>query len=153
MEHVFQLTVKWTGNKGQGTMNYNSFDRSHLIYSNDKPDILGSSAPEFRGDPKRWNPEELLVSSLSTCHMLWYLHLCANHKITVMEYSDHPVGIMTVESSGKGYFQKATLNPIIVITDPARIEEAEKLHQDAHEKCFIANSVNFSIEIIPKISG
>lgn len=150
MEHEYSITVKWTGNKGQGTKNYQAYERSHTISAKDKPDVLGTSDPAFRGDPKKWNPEELFLSSLSTCHMLWYLHICSTHKIVVTEYTDNPIGIMEVESSGAGAFTKVTLNPTIVITDASRIADAEKLHQEAHEKCFIANSVNFPIEIIPK---
>ncbi len=145
--HHYELSVKWTGNRGDGTKDYRSYDRAHLITAPGKPDLVGSSDPKFRGDPTRWNPEELLLASLSACHMLWYLHLCSEQKIIVMEYVDRPIGEMIVEASGLGRFKEATMRPVIVITDAARIADAEKLHAEAHKKCFIANSVNFPVKV------
>jgi len=76
--HHYELTVRWTGNTGSGTSGYKNYKRDDEITSNAaKQPILGSSDPAFRGDSSRWNPEELLVASLSACHKLWYLHLCA----------------------------------------------------------------------------
>lgn len=153
MEHQYQVTVTWTGNRGQGTSEYKGYERSHIISVEGKPDLLGSSDPAFRGDRTKYNPEELLLSSLSACHMLWYLHLCAENKIVVTEYKDQPTAIMKVEKSGLGKFTEATLCPIILITDSEKISEAEMLHQKAHEMCFIANSVNFDIRIKPTIQS
>jgi organic hydroperoxide reductase OsmC/OhrA len=150
-DHIYQIQVIWTGNRGEGTKDYRSYDRSHSFMAKGKPDLLGSSDPAFRGDPTKWNPEELLLASLSSCHMLWYLHLCADHKIVVTDYQDQPVGKMKLEKDGKGYFEEATLNPVVTITDPASISLAETLHTQAHEKCFIANSVNFAIQLHPTI--
>lgn len=150
-EHHYQLSVKWTGNTGQGTKDYRSYERSHLISGQGKPDLLGTSDPAFRGDPSKYNPEELLLASLSACHMLWYLHLCAVSQIIVIEYSDQPKALMVVDPSGSGHFKEATLHPLVTITDPARLDQAKQLHQPAHEKCFIANSVNFPVTIKPSI--
>lgn len=65
-EHQYKLTVRWTGNKGTGTDTYRSYERSHTILLEGKPDIEGSSDPAFRGDKKRHNPEEMLLSALLT---------------------------------------------------------------------------------------
>lgn len=151
-EHLYQVSIRWTGDTGQGTRDYRSYERSFLISSNGKPDLFGSSDPSFRGDPAKYNPEELLLASLSSCHMLWYLHLCAEHKIVVKEYKDQPTALMIVEPSGSGYFKEATLHPVIVIAS-SDVEKAEKLHQEAHKKCFIANSINFPVKIQPSIRG
>lgn len=153
MRHEYKLSVKWTGNRGAGTVDYKTYDRAHTISSDGKPDLLGSAEPAYRGDAAKWNPEELLLSSLSACHMLWYLHLCAVNKIVVVDYQDTPTAIMETEKSGGGKFTKAAINPLIVITDSSRIEDAKKLHKEAHDKCFIAQSVNFPVEINPEIKA
>lgn len=149
-QHNYSLTVTWTGNRGQGTTGYRDYDRSHTIAINNKPDILGSSDTAFRGDATRHNPEDLLLASLSTCHMLWYLHLCADAGIIVTDYTDNATGIMTESPTGGGRFTEVTLHPIVTITDISRADDADKLHKTANEKCFISNSVNFPVKHEPK---
>lgn len=134
----------WTGNTGQGTANYRSYLRDHEINVPGKPSIPGSSDPKFRGNPNRYNPEELFLSALSTCHMLWYLHLCADAGIVVVFYEDRAEGVMEESSDGGGRFVRVTLRPLVRVK--GSIEQAEALHQRAHELCFIANSVNFPVE-------
>ncbi|HEY9623996.1 MAG TPA: OsmC family protein [Crinalium sp.] len=149
--HQYQVEVRWTGNTGQGTANYRVYERAHDISAAGKPVIPGSSDPAFRGDPTRYNPEELLVASLSTCHMLWYLHLCAEAKIVVTDYQDHPIGIMTETQEGGGQFSDVTLKPIVTIQSDSDLEQAEQLHEKAHHFCFIANSVNFPVRCEPRL--
>ncbi|MGH9621626.1 MAG: OsmC family protein [Bryobacteraceae bacterium] len=139
------------GNTGTGTSGYTSYERSYEISSEGKPVIAGSSDRAFRGDHTRWNPEELLVASLSACHQLWYLHLCAEAGIVVLEYVDDPEGTMEEFPDGSGRFMGVTLRPRVTIAaggDPAK---AEALHETAHMKCFIANSVNFPVVCEPSI--
>ena len=143
-EHRYSVNVRWTGNTGKGTSDYRSYQRNHEINVLGKPPILASADPKFRGDPLRYNPEELLVSALSTCHMLWYLHLCADAGIVVVSYEDRAEGTMEESSEGGGRFVHVTLHPHVRVTGSA--EQAETLHQRAHELCYIANSVNFPIE-------
>jgi len=143
--HHYSLTVKWTGNRGQGTISYRDYDRTHIISINNKPDILGSSDAAFRGDITRHNPEDLLLAALSACHMLWYLHLCADAGIIVMDYTDQATGTMTESPNGGGKFTEVTLHPTVTITDSSMIEKANELHKKANEKCFITNSVNFPV--------
>src|SRR5580698_8486421 len=112
-KHDYKLIVKWTGNKGTGTSTYTGYERNHSISIEGKPDILGSSDPVFRGDKTRYNPEELLVAALSTCHMLAYLHLCADAGIVVVDYTDNANGIMIETESGSGHFTEVTLNPVV----------------------------------------
>jgi len=145
-EHQYQTTLTWTGNKGSGTMDYRSYDRSYVISIDHKSDIQGSSDSEFMGDKARHNPEDLLVSSLSSCHMLWYLHLCSQNGIIVLDYKDNAVGKMTEKPDGSGHFTEVTLNPVITITNEAHVEKANSLHEQANKMCFIANSCNFPVK-------
>lgn len=147
-QHHYTLTVQWTGNRGQGTTGYADYDRSHLISIANKPDILGSSDTPFRGDATRHNPEDMLVSSLSTCHMLWYLHLCADAGVIVTGYTDNPEGTLQEMPEG-GRFTQVTLRPLVTVKDAAMVDKANELHQIAHQKCFIANSVNFPVQCVP----
>jgi organic hydroperoxide reductase OsmC/OhrA len=144
-QHNYNLTIKWTGNTGTGTSNYKEFERSHSIFIENKAEILGSSDPAFRGDKTKHNPEELLLASISACHMLWYLHLCAVAGIIVTDYVDNATGIMIETANGGGKFAEATLNPTVTITDSLMTEKANELHKKAHELCFIANSLNFPV--------
>jgi organic hydroperoxide reductase OsmC/OhrA len=151
--HHYEVTVRWTGNTGSGTSGYKNYKRDHAIASNlGKQPILGSSDPSFRGDAARWNPEELLVASLSACHKLWYLHLCAEAGIVVTEYVDVAEGIMEESPDGSGTFRKVILRPRVIIASDSDLEKARSLHQKAHAKCFIANSVNFPIEHEPRMT-
>lgn len=143
--HNYTVTVKWTGNIGKGTSNYSEFERSHSVFIDNKQDILCSSDPAFRGDKTKYNPEELLVASISSCHMLWYLHLCSESGVIVTNYIDHATGIMMVKPNGSGYFSEVTLNPMITVSKHSMIEKAIELHKKANELCFIANSVNFKV--------
>jgi organic hydroperoxide reductase OsmC/OhrA len=149
-EHQYRISVNWTGNRGQGTASYTGYSRDHLIGIDGKPDIVATSDTAFRGSPGRYNPEELLVSALSSCHMLWYLHLCATNEIVVTEYRDDACGIMMETADGGGYFREVTLYPVVTITDAARIPRAMELHREASKKCFIANSCNFPVRHEPK---
>jgi len=144
-EHTYKMKMEWSGNDGQGTSSYKAYRRDHWIEAEGKPRIPGSSDPAFRGDRSRYNPEEMLVSALSTCHMLAYLHLCAINGVVVEEYRDEAVGTMRENPDGSGEFVKVVLRPKVKISagDGAK---AQSLHDDAHHLCFIARSVNFPVE-------
>lgn len=144
-QHHYSLQVCWTGNRGSGTSGYREYSRDHTVSGPGKPDLHGSSDPAFRGDSSRYNPEELLLASLSACHMLWYLHLCAEAGITVTSYEDHPTGTMTESADGGGYFTEVTLRPQTAFSGDWSAEQASALHRKAHERCFIARSVNFPV--------
>jgi organic hydroperoxide reductase OsmC/OhrA len=146
--HEFGIEVEWTGHTGTGTDSYRGYRRDHAIRGAGKPDISGSSSPAFRGDPARYNPEELLVASLSACHMLWYLHLCAVNGIVVVGYVDRASGTLAEDDGGGGRFTEVVLRPRVRLSrgDPAL---AGRLHDAAHEKCFIASSVNFPVRCEP----
>ncbi len=146
-EHHYHANTTWTGNLGTGTSHYRAYSRNHEISAQGKSaPLLGSADPAFRGDASRYNPEDLLVASLSACHMLWFLHLCAQEGIVVTNYSDAATGTMVEQADGGGEFTRVTLHPRAVIADPARIAEAAEMHAKAHHLCFIARSMNFPVE-------
>ena len=149
--HTYETRITWTGNDGEGTKSYRAYRRDHIIQADGRPEILASSDPSFRGDPTRYNPEQLLVSALSSCHMLWYLHLCAVNSIVVLEYSDAATGAMEESTDGSGAFVSVTLRPAIKIAPGGDLERARALHADAHRLCFIARSVNFPVTTEPHV--
>lgn len=148
-QHHYSLTIKWTGNKGNGTNSYNAYDRSHSVSIENKPDLLCSSDAAFRGDKTKYTPEDLLVASISGCHMLWYLHLCAEAGVVVTNYIDNAKGTMIVTNDGGGHFTEVTLCPEVTISEKAMEEKANELHMKANKLCFIANSCNFPIHHKP----
>ena len=150
-EHRYSVAVTWTGNTGTGTSTYRSYERAHEISGEGKPAIAASSDPVFRGDRTRWNPEELLVAALSSCHQLSYLHLCADAGIVVVEYVDHAEGVMATTPDGAGQFVRVVLRPKVTVAAGGDVAKAKELHHEAHEKCFIARSVNFPMEAEPEI--
>jgi organic hydroperoxide reductase OsmC/OhrA len=144
-QHRYSVTIRWTGNEGTGTTGYRDYARSHTVSVANKPDILSSSDPSFRGDKTMYNPEELLVAALSSCHMLWYLHLCSEAGITVTAYKDLATGIMKENAEGGGHFTEVTLHPVVTVTESSMVTMATELHKRANTLCFIANSVNFVV--------
>jgi len=148
-QHHYNLTIQWTGNKGTGTSHYRAYERSHTIFVDNKIELSASSDPAFRGDKSKHNPEELLVASLSSCHMLSYLHLCAVSGIIVTDYVDNAKGTMVETPDGGGRFIEVVLNPIVRITEISMVQKANELHKKANELCFIANSVNFPVHHNP----
>jgi organic hydroperoxide reductase OsmC/OhrA len=150
-QHVYNVTTQWTGNDGPGTRSYAAYRRDHELSVAGKPTIPASSDPAFRGDRTRYNPEELLVASVSSCHMLWYLHLCVVNKVVVLNYSDAALGTMEEEADGAGQFARIVLKPTVTITPESDGVRARELHHEAHRFCFIARSVNFPVEVAAEI--
>ena len=151
--HRFEATITWTGNTGRGTEGYRGYERSHLITAGTAAPIPGSSDPAFRGDPACLNPEQALVASLSACHMLWYLHLCADAGVVVTAYEDTASGEMALDRDGGGRFTRVVLHPKVTLTAGSDRARAEALHEAAHQCCFIANSVNFPVTCEPVIEA
>ncbi len=144
-EHHYALTSTWTGNLGTGTSGYRDYRRDVTIEVDGKPALAASSDKPFRGDPQRWNPEDLLVAALSECHLLSYLHACVTAGVVVTSYRDEATGIMREDGRGSGAFAEVTLHPQVTVADASMIETAQRAHEQAHEWCFIANSVNFPV--------
>lgn len=148
-EHHYEATLTWTGNTGTGTSSYRAYERSYEVVVSGKPVILGSSDAAFRGDPTRYTPEDMLVASLASCHMLWYLHLASDAGIIITSYVDRATATLHEDADGNGRFTLVTLHPEIVVQPGADLEKAHALHADAHHLCFVANSVNFPVETEP----
>lgn len=147
-QHHYKIALQWTGNRGEGTRSYAGYDRSYQVVIENKVVIECSSDPAFRGDPSKHNPEELMLASLSSCHMLWFLHLCSDNGIEVINYSDNASGTMQ-EDNGVGKFTEVVLHPSVTIKDSLKIDLANSMHSIANKKCFIANSCNFPVRHQP----
>ncbi|WP_426595648.1 OsmC family protein [Cellulomonas sp. McL0617] len=155
--HTYSVDLTWTGAGASGTASYTSYSRDHEVRIGTKPALLGSSDPAFRGDPSRFNPEELLVSSLAQCHMLWFLHLASSAGVVVVGYEDQAVGTMRIEAAGQGQFREVVLRPRVVVGQAGRLPDGSPVtdallsdvHRLAHEHCFISRSVNFPVRHEP----
>ncbi|KIC45925.1 hypothetical protein RA28_09720 [Ruegeria sp. ANG-S4] len=149
MEHEYASRVVWTGNRGTGTSAYKAYDRTWDIAVPDKEVVHCSNDPLLGGDPTKLNPEDLLLSSLSACHMLWYLHFSSAEGIAVSDYADSAIGIGAVAAGGAGSFKSAVLRPHIKVPEGTDLTLAAELHNKIHEVCFIARSVNFPVSYEP----
>ncbi len=150
-EHAYNISMTWTGNQGTGTSDYDAYERSHEFRAEGKPAILGSSAPEYRGDSSKYNPEELLLASVSSCHMLWYLHLCAQAGVIVKSYSDAASCELKLYPNGSGEISRIELKPEVTIDERSDKRLARSLHHDAGRMCFIARSLKCNVEHLPEI--
>jgi organic hydroperoxide reductase OsmC/OhrA len=145
--HTYSAYLTWTGNRGSGTSHYRAYERAHEIRFANKPAISCSSDPAFRGDPTRHNPEELLVASVSSCHMLWFLHLASDAGVVVVEYTDDARGTMEETTDGGGHFTEVVLRPTVTTTTEVEQSRMNALHERAHALCYIARSVNFPVRV------
>jgi organic hydroperoxide reductase OsmC/OhrA len=149
-KHRYTTHTEWTGNLGTGTSAYKAYSRDHVTSGAGKSAVIDcSSDPAFRGDPARYNPEELLVAAIANCHMLWVLHLCADAGIVITAYHDDPEGEMVEHPDGSGEFTRVVLHPRMMLADPSRTEEAIAIHDRVHHLCCLARSVNFPVEVEP----
>ncbi len=149
--HRYEVGLEWTGAGPSGTTAYTAYARSYTILLAGKPGLEGSSDPVYRGDSAKVNPEEMLVASLAACHMLWYLHLCADRGVVVTQYADSATGVLELDRETGGRFIEVVLRPRITLLR-GDIQLAESLHEEARRKCFIANSVNFPVRHEPRVT-
>lgn len=150
--HEYTASIIWTGNRGSGTSKYNAYDRKWDMASEGKCVVHCSNDPVLGGDASKYNPEDMLVAAVASCHMLWYLHLCAVAGVTVTSYRDTPLAIGEMEASGAGRFTSITLRPEITITNDSDKKKALAIHDDVHQYCFIARSINFPVAFDPVIT-
>jgi len=144
--HSYTSAIVWTGDRGQGTAEYRGYDRTWEVRTPGKAPIVCSNDPLLGGDPSKPNPEDLLLSSLSACHMLWYLHLACKASIVVTGYEDAPLGVGETSPNGAGRFLRVTLRPVIRVRPGSDLAKADAIHHEVHHYCFIARSVNFPVE-------
>lgn len=150
--HRYEVGVTWDGNRGTGARGHRDYSRDNEVTADGRSPIECSADPLLGGDESRWNPEQFLVAALSSCHMLWYLHLCALSGIAVISYTDRATGSMTERHDG-GAFNEVILRPCVKVSAAAMITSATRLHEEAHRACFIANSVNFPVRIEPEVTS
>ncbi|MEA2572681.1 MAG: hypothetical protein QOI24_4682 [Acidobacteriota bacterium] len=150
-EHQYSAQLVWDGNHGNGTADYAEYGREHRLLIDGKPELSLTADAAFRGDAAKHNPEDLLIAAISSCHMLSYLALCAKYGISVLSYEDAASGTMQEDGKGGGRFVEVTLRPKVTIADPEQIDRAVKLHDRAHELCFIANSCSVPIHHQPEV--
>jgi organic hydroperoxide reductase OsmC/OhrA len=150
-EHQYQAHLIWDGNHGDGTSDYATYGREHRAIIEGKPVIHASADAAFRGDAEKLNPEDLFLTAIASCHMLSYLALCAKYGISVLTYEDRATGTMREDGKGGGRFEEVVLHPVVTIANAEQIERAEKLHERAHELCFIANSCSVPIHHRPEV--
>jgi organic hydroperoxide reductase OsmC/OhrA len=148
-EHRYKLKTVWEGNTGKGTINVREYDRSHTVSIDNKPHLHLTTDNAAVGDKTKLNPEDLLVSAVSSCHMLSYLYVCAMGGIVITSYEDNATGLMIENPDGGGSFREIMLNPVFTVSEISMKEKAISLHHRAHEICYIANSVNFEIKCNP----
>ncbi len=149
MAHEYTSRVIWTGNRGEGTAHYRAYDRTWDIAVPGKPVMHCSNDPLLGGDPAKMNPEDLLLSALSACHMLWYLHYASDAGLRVLAYEDRPTGTGEIGPGGAGRFTKARLHPRVTLPKGSDLVAAEAIHHRIHQVCFIARSVNFPVDYAP----
>ena len=152
-EHRYAVTVRWTGNRGDGTSTYRGYSRAHDIDIPGLPTLKGSADPTFHGDKTRYNPEQLLLTALSQCHMLSFLHVAVKHGVVVTAYEDRAEGLMRTNRDGSGQFESVTLRPQVTIAAAVDNALMEQLHEEANKVCFIARSVNFPVLHAPTTVG
>lgn len=148
-EHNYKVTAEWTGNKGDGTKNVKTYNRSHTVSIEGKPELFLTTDNPHVGDKTKLNPEDLLVTAISSCHLLSYLYVCSLEGVVITSYTDNATGIMIEQASGGGSFKDITLNPICYLANESMVKKAIELHHKAHEICYIANSVNFEVKCNP----
>jgi len=144
-QHDYKIGITWTGNTGTGTSAYAAYERSYTVTAAGKQDMLCSADTPFRGDATKHNPETMLLMALSSCHMLWYLHLCADAGIIVTDYKDEATGTLVLPAHASGHFKEVTLHPAVTVAEKWMVAKANELHKEAGKKCFISNSVNFPV--------
>lgn len=127
---------------------FETYNRAHH-WNVGETRVPASSAPEFRGDESRVDPERAFVAAISACHMLTFLAIAAKKRFTVDEYTDDAVGIMEKNADGKLAITKVMLRPKVTFggENTPSDEERAKLHESAHRNCFIANSVLTTVTV------
>jgi len=143
--HEYTTRLEWNGNLGTGTSTYAGYGRDYTVAVHGKPDMRGSADPMFRGNPALNNPEDLFVASISACHMLTYLALCARKGVSVVAYEDNAKGMLVLDADWNGKFQQVILNPVVTIADGEKQSAAIDLHEEAHKACFVAASCSVPI--------
>ncbi|MFC7220063.1 OsmC family protein [Streptomyces polyrhachis] len=152
-EYPYDIRVTWTGDLGTGTSAHAAYSRDHEVRAARPPPLAGSAdTGTFRGDRARWNPEQLLTAAVAQAHLLWYLHLCAAHGVTVLSYEDRATGVLT-EGGEADHFREVVLRPRVVVADSQTLAQAHDLHEQALEQSFAVHSVRFPVRVEPHVTS
>lgn len=149
--HAYSTHLVWDGNRGEGTATYAGYGRQYRVLVAGKPPLAGTADPAFRGEADTHNPEDLFLAAISACHMLSYLALCARRRVCVLAYEDEARATMVTDARGGGRFTEVVLRPRVTLRDAAQLDVATRLHDAAHERCFIANSCSVPIRHEPDV--
>jgi organic hydroperoxide reductase OsmC/OhrA len=144
-------SIVW--NRTSADFTYDTYNRSHEVRFKGGAIVLpSSSAPMFKGDEERVDPEEAFVGSLSSCHMLTFLAICARKRLTVESYEDDAVGFLEKGDNGRFWMARATLRPRVGFLEGTLLDAAKlaEIHHKSHEECFIANSVKTDVSVLPQ---
>lgn len=145
--HIYRATTRWR--RTSADFSYETYNRAHDVTFGGGITVPWSSAPEFRGEAERVNPEEAFVAALSTCHMLTFLAIAARKRFVVETYEDAAQGVMEQNEQRKYWVSKVTLRPKVTFSGDHQpsAQEISAMHHAAHENCFIANSVTSSVSV------
>ena len=152
--HTYTAETLWE--RGDQAFTDNRYSRRHLLRFDGGVTVVGSSSPNVVplpcSDPNAIDPEEALVSALSSCHMLWFLDIAARNGFVVDSYHDEASGVMTANERKKLWLSSVTLQPKVVFSGNAQPSAAdiERMHHEAHDECFIANSVKSDVQVVPR---
>lgn len=150
MSETFTTRLEWTGHV-KPSRDPATFSRD-LEVSIGPTEVPMTSAPKFRGDPNRVNPEQMFVAALSACHALTFLAFAARAGVRVADYDDEAEGTLEM-SEGKMRMTVVTLHPHIVLENPHDGVRVQELLAKAHDDCFIGNSVSTLVRVEPHIAG
>ncbi|MGY5355813.1 OsmC family protein [Wenyingzhuangia sp. IMCC45467] len=149
-EHTYKIGLEWKGKLTTNKRNKLSYERIYELSFDNKPNLTGSSDATFHGDNTLYNPEEMLLSALSSCYMMSFFYICSLKNIEIVSYKDNPMGMVKVNPNGSGQFEEVLLQPSIAIKS-CKAKLIEQAFTEAHDYCFIARSCNFNILHNPKI--
>jgi len=153
--HEYRAQVDWQRDEREAFTD-NRYHRGHRLRFDGGADVPGSSAPSSvplpYSDPAAIDPEEMFVASLASCHMLWFLGLAAKQKLKVDRYLDDAVGVMEPNAEGRMAVTLVTLRPRVWFSGQPQPDAAalQALHHEAHEACYIANSVKAEVRCEPQ---
>lgn len=146
-----RVSVRWTRTTQDFT--YDTYNRAHEMRFKEGGIVVpASSAPAFKGDASRVDPEEAYVAALSSCHMLTFLAICARKRLAVDSYDDDAVGRLEKGADGKLWMAHVILRPQVRFAPSLNVDNAtiEEVHHHSHEQCFIANSVKTDVAVQPR---
>jgi organic hydroperoxide reductase OsmC/OhrA len=149
--HRYAVRTVWEDADGIGTRSYDGYSRDHRFEMVGKPVLHASADPAFCGDRAKANPEDLFLAAVSSCHMLFFLALCARNGVCVLAYEDAAEATLELHADGGGAFSNITLRPCVTVSRENEIPLARTLHDRAGELCFIARSCAAPIEHIATI--